>query len=424
MYIIFIRTAFFVKACSEAFNGYWGSLHYYSVEKDVGPIPSGSNNLTGSLQSQEQVLLRKIREVVGDGPVSEAKLQFAPQWIIDKSIQAEKENYTSKKVYISVHRKDVPPRSNTISSHHFFQVKTDGTPDKLKLKCRLVPHGNRDAEKDSVRTDSATAQFPVIRILLSLATILRLKISAIDIRGAYLQAGELKRDIYMKPPRGWESFVGEIWKLIKPAYGLVESGRLWQLCVEDWLFSYGFECIPGLPQLFVLRNEKKEIKLLVAKVVDDHLVAGNMEDIFSFHAAFAKRFEIGRFVHSTPLTFNRLLIDQEKDYSISVSMSEYFGSIQSIALSRQRRKQSDEACTAEEKTSLLELAGKLNFLGHGVLPSAALVASKMQQDIGNLRVKHLAQANCSSTPSPEAQSYALLSFSFERRWQVLLPSFL
>ncbi len=45
------------------------------------------------LESCEQEVLKQIRKVIGDKPVSENKLQFAPRWVIDKAIEKEKKNY-------------------------------------------------------------------------------------------------------------------------------------------------------------------------------------------------------------------------------------------------------------------------------------------------------------------------------------------
>ena len=105
----------------------------------------------------------------------------------------------------------------------------------MKLKYRLVPHGNRDRDKEFVRKDSATAQFPIIRIVLSLAAIMSFSIASIDIKGAYLQAGQFPRDIYVKLSKGWASNARTVWKILRPAYGIVESGRLWQLVAEEWM---------------------------------------------------------------------------------------------------------------------------------------------------------------------------------------------
>ena len=88
----------------------------------------------------------------------------------------------------------------------------------------------------------------------------------------------------MRPPRGWTKYIDEVWKLLKPAYGLVESGRLWQLCIEEGMTAYGFETIPGLPQLFILRqaSQRTTITLIAAKVVDDILLAGTSKELGLF----------------------------------------------------------------------------------------------------------------------------------------------
>mgnify|MGYP003460137071 CR=1 FL=1 len=64
-----------------------------------------------------------------------------------------------------------------------------------------------------------------------------------------------------------------------------------------------------------------------------------------------------------------------------------------LQLSPTRRKESDLPATPEERTAYQSLAGTLNFFGHGVLPPACFVASYLQQQLGDLRVHHLAHAN-------------------------------
>lgn len=108
------------------------------------------------------------------------------------AIENEKNNY--KGVYQGMDSKNVPRTANIISSHDFFEVKNTTESGNLKLKCRLVPHGNRDRDKESIRKDSSTAQFPVIPLLLSIAVILGLTIVSLDIKKAYLQAEKLSHD--------------------------------------------------------------------------------------------------------------------------------------------------------------------------------------------------------------------------------------
>jgi hypothetical protein len=206
---------------------------------------------------------------------------------LEKAVNAEKECYL--KACLPMKLLDLPPRSNIISSHHFFSIKKvlDGN---LKPKCRMIPHGNRDREKTGLRTDSVTVQFAVIR-LLSLAVFLNFRLSSIDISGAYLQADPLTRDIFVRPPLGWTS-PNIVWKLLRPAYGLVESGCLWQIAIERWLSEYGSEEVPGLSQLFVLGCNSCPITLPLSKFVDDLLLAGSVSKTAEFYTALCSRFKV------------------------------------------------------------------------------------------------------------------------------------
>ena len=96
-------------------------------DKDVGDLPIQElKNLPLELQSSEQQLLGQVTEVIGFGPLSEHKLQFAPRRIVDKAIQRERKNYLENGAFESVSIKSLPRDANIISSHHFLQVKKDG----------------------------------------------------------------------------------------------------------------------------------------------------------------------------------------------------------------------------------------------------------------------------------------------------------
>lgn len=54
---------------------------------------------------------------------------------------------------------------------------------KIILNCRLVAYGKKVKKKSSIRKDSSTAQFTVIRGLLSINAIYRFRISTVDMSG-------------------------------------------------------------------------------------------------------------------------------------------------------------------------------------------------------------------------------------------------
>ena len=138
---------------------------------------------------------------------------------------------------------------------------------------------------------------------------------------------------------------------------------------------------------------QSNIEVGSAKVVDDFLIAGSKDAIEILHEAIGKRFTVGRLLMGKELIFNRLNIFQEKGGSVLLNMEEYMTKITKIDINRERRKQYDDVASPEELTRYQELAGQLNFLGHGILPQAGFAASYLQQFLGFLRVSHLVEGN-------------------------------
>jgi hypothetical protein len=59
----------------------------------------------------------------------------------------------------------------------------------------------------------------------------KFSVGSIDVVAAYLQSGPLPRRVFVRLRRRLAK-PGCQWRLLRPAYGLVESGRLWQLAIE------------------------------------------------------------------------------------------------------------------------------------------------------------------------------------------------
>lgn len=63
----------------------------------------------------------------------------------------------------------------------------------------ICPHGNRYIVKDEVRKDSAATQFDTILLALSMSKRMDAVLGHIDIQGAYLKSGPIKRTVYFGP---------------------------------------------------------------------------------------------------------------------------------------------------------------------------------------------------------------------------------
>ena len=375
-------------------------IHKRSAVDDIGPYAARLNpeqeGIFATLETDRHRVLESIYECVGSKQVTRSKLEFAPSWILDDAFESEYEaNW--RESYKPVTEKDVPRHANIITSHVVYKIKTSENGTRT-LKSRIVPHGNRDDDKDSVRKDSATAQLNVIRLLLSLVTFLGFRMGTADIKGAYLQSGPIQRTIYVRPPREWHQKHATdrktLWKLTKLPYGIVEAGRQWQKTVEDWMLSDGgLQRAYGLSQLFFRKNKEDEYVLMIAKVRDDFLVAGKVEYIHEFMDRLKMRFTVGKTVIDERFHFNGCEIEQDQHGDIRMSMTRYLDRLRPITVSRTRRKQREMHTTPDETKSYRALAGTLLYLGNGVLPQAALVVSIMQQRLANLKVQHVIDAN-------------------------------
>jgi hypothetical protein len=75
-------------------------------------------------------------------------------------------------------------------------------------------------------TFTPIVKFTSICILLAITAHNNLEIHQIDIKTAFLN-GELKEEIYLKPPPGANIDKALVWCLLKPLYGLKQARRQW-----------------------------------------------------------------------------------------------------------------------------------------------------------------------------------------------------
>jgi hypothetical protein len=181
--------------------------------------------------------------------------------MIEKAVETERQNFMN--VVEETSYAQAGRHVNVLCTHSFLQIKFEDCSNRLR--CRLVPHGNRDKERDALRIDSQTAQSSVIGLILAIAMLHKFTVGSIDLVAAYLQSGPLLRRVFVRPPRG-RTKPGYLWRLLRPAYGLVVSGRLWQLAIKKGIFGRSFVVILGAPQNFVPR-QSGTFKMLIARVL-------------------------------------------------------------------------------------------------------------------------------------------------------------
>lgn len=218
-----------------------------AAEDDIGShaanITSADDPSERELESDKDILLLLIRQRIGSKQVAASQLSFVPSWLLDEAVEEElAQNWQGAYELVGIN--SLPPDANVIASHVVFKVK-DNQDGSLRLKARLVLHGNRDKDRFKVRRDSASAELFIVRVLLSISAILGFKIATADVKGAYMQSGGISRDIFVSTFKPIEARRGQLWKLLRLPYCIFEAGRQW-LCSVEELDEEGLQAHSGI----------------------------------------------------------------------------------------------------------------------------------------------------------------------------------
>ena len=141
-----------------------------------------------------------------------------------------------------------------------------------KTKARLVVRGYE--EEFLMQCDSPTVGKGAMRTFLALASMNNWIVKTTDIKSAFLQGQEIKRDVYIKPPKDCENADGIIWKLRHGLYGLKDGARQFYLSVKEEVLKLGCKISKMDPAMFFLHTNGK-LSGIICCHVDDFLHAGD-----------------------------------------------------------------------------------------------------------------------------------------------------
>jgi hypothetical protein len=301
----------------------------------------------------------------------------------------------------------LPEGRKAIGSRWVFSVKSDEDGNVIRHKARFVAQGYTQVEGiDYTETFAAVAKYDTVRILLALAAKFDLELDQMDVRTAFLNA-ELKEDIYLKQPAGFEDpeHPDWVWKLEKALYGLKQAGYEWNQTLDEYLRKEGFKFVRSEADhsLYVLHEGDRVIWLVV--YVDDMLAASNSRDYLnSFKVRLKQRFDLADLgparhflgMHITRDREKRLLSISQKTYleqileNAGMSQCNPVGTPMTpgVTLQKATRAPTEDEATAIASIPYRRTIGELNYAMRTTRPDIAYPVSCLSRYMENPSIDH------------------------------------
>ena len=195
-------------------------------------------------------------------------------------VEAMKKELMAHKLNRTWSEADFPKNKKPLRLKWVYTTKTGNL-----AKARLVARGDMQKEDTYEETYSPTCNGYIFRIIFSLIAQYNWDYIQMDISTAYLNAS-LDKDIYVYPPEGYKTKEkGKILKLNKALYGLKQSGRLWNITIDKFLASLGFQSMT-YENLYGYKRKNDFVFLVL--YVDDILMTGNSNSLLNEMAAKIK----------------------------------------------------------------------------------------------------------------------------------------
>ncbi len=168
---------------------------------------------------------------------------------------------------------DLPRGKSIVGSRWVFRRKTGRDGTTTRYKARLVARGFTQRNGyECGETFSPVVRAESVRTIGAWATMEEMTLHQMDVKTAFLN-GELKEEVYMKQPEGYEVKGQEqkVCRLLRSIYGLKQSPRCWNQVLDRYLKEMELTQIPSDPCVYVSTSRPK---LIVAVYVDDIILAG------------------------------------------------------------------------------------------------------------------------------------------------------
>lgn len=348
----------------------WLDLRHYEIIEGPEELDVEENNIE---EEEETALVEG--EVMYYGKMKETGVQNRIQEAKEKELGSWKEN----KVYEEVKREEGLPiiKTRWIVS----QKEIDGG---VMWKARLVARGFMEKlNEECVACEAPTVSAEGLKILLIIMKMYRWQVRALDVKTAYLQGKEIKREVFLEPPK--EAQTNKVWKLHKAVYGLKDAARKWYETLGEILMEIGGKRSKVEKTIYYWRREDQLIGIMGTHV-DDLIFGGTDEFHDEIMKELEKRLKIGA-VNKGKFKYLGIELEDNKG-GISMSQNSYVNKkIREVDI---RGRKFDEVLIEEDQTKYRSLLGSLNWLAQHTRPDLSFQVSKLGRNLqsasyGNMR---------------------------------------
>jgi hypothetical protein len=172
-----------------------------------------------------------------------------------------------------VWEQDLLADANKMRGRFVLTIKHKGTNEEV-LKARFVAQGFCDSEKSTLVHTAVLARQASTRVVVSLARAFGRGIQSHDVTQAYLQADGMHRAVYIKLPAKL-NLKGKFLFLVKPLYGLTDTGDLWYNTLSQYSKStLVMRALVSDPGVLFSSHSSGALLGVILTSVDDLLIAG------------------------------------------------------------------------------------------------------------------------------------------------------
>ena len=209
---------------------------------------------------------------------------------------------------------------------------------------------------------------------------------SVDIHAAFLQSKELKRELYVVPPKDIRK-EGILWKLKKPLYGLNDASRRFWLRVREVFKKEGLQTLVG-DEAFYFKYENG-LRGMVITHVDDFQLAGDESFVTSLVEQLRTNLTVSK-IEKGRYRFTGVDV-RKTDSGIQLSMEDYANSFESVGELRKVKK--SEELTKLEMRKYRKFVGKLNWLSENTRPDLSIWALNMSKKNSKATIGDLKSIN-------------------------------